>query len=133
LPPDRPLLRLVIDEQMPWSLALELRKRGFRDATSAKEMGMEGRKDPVWLKFLSEQSDACVLVTFDNKMVQVHTAELRRYRNALAIVDSKGDRGGLYEHEYYRDVIHRWAHRMAAQREGMLRKYTRSTNALVTL
>lgn len=94
---------------------------------------MDGRKDPVWLKYLSEQPGACVLVTFDNKMPLVHTAELKRFKSTVAVVDSKADRGDLVEHEYYRDVVHRWAHRMAAQRPGTIRKYSRTANTRVPL
>jgi hypothetical protein len=42
----------------------------------------------------------------------------------LAVVDQRAKRGGLSEEEYYREVIHRWAHRMVVQVPGTVVKYS---------
>lgn len=64
----------------------------------------------------------------------------RRRRNSrsagegtVSIIDSKADREGLYEHEYYRAVTHRWAHRMATQPAWSIRKYSRKALSTVKL
>lgn len=75
-------------------------------------------KDPVWLYLLSRESHACVLVTYDNKMPVVHADAVRKRGSTLAVIDSKADREGLTVEEYKREVVHRWAHRMAMQQPG---------------
>jgi hypothetical protein len=125
----------VIDEDMPWKLAEELRKRGFRSATSAKELGKAniGFKDPPWLRFLAALPDPCILVTFDNKMPNAHRELLLELGSTVAVIDSRASWGGLEEAEYYRDVTHRWAHRMAAQNYGTVRKYSQISSVELDL
>jgi hypothetical protein len=49
------------------------------------------------------------------------------------VIDSKADREGLTVEEYRREVIHRWAHRMAMQQPGTRWKYRLSGRTLVKL
>lgn len=65
-----------------------------------------------------------VLVTFDNKMPVVHRQAILRRRSTLAVIDSQADRKGRTREEYTREVIHKWAHRMANQPGGSRFKYT---------
>lgn len=127
-------MRLVLDEDVNWKIAPELTARGY-DATSSEQMGLAGRrvKDPVWLYILTRQSAPCVLITFDNKMPTRHRLDLLKRNSTLAVIDSKADRKGLTREEYTRDVIHRWAHRIAIQTEGERYKYRLSGRSLISL
>ena len=127
-------MRFVLDEDVNWKIAPELTARGY-EATSSEQMGLAGRrvKDPVWLYILTRQSAPCVLVTFDNKMPTRHRLELLKRDSTLAVIDSKADRKGLSREEYTRDVIHRWAHRIAEQAQGERYKYRLSGRSLINL
>lgn len=97
-----------------------MQARGYHDATSAKDWGIAGRrvKDPLWLYIIARSGIPSVLVSFDNKMIRVHADAIRLRGSTLAIIDSKADRQGRTREEYTREVIHRFAHRMAAQKPG---------------
>lgn len=125
LSPDPPR-RLVLDEDMNWKLAGELRRRGFRDATSNKELDLLGKKDGQVIKALAETHEPCVLVAWDNKLMRGHASELEHFGLTLAVVDKYAARGGLTDEEFYRDVIHRWAHRMVLQSGGSSVRYSRA-------
>lgn len=115
---------------------MELRARGFRDATSVYELSMAGKgtKDPAVLAFLATASQpSSVLVTFDNKMPRAHRSTIWKHKSTLAVIDSKAERAGLTREEYTRDVIHRWAHRMERQRTSSGRKYSRAGSRKITL
>jgi hypothetical protein len=60
-------LQIVLDENLPWSIAAELRNRGFT-ATSNYALNASGLKDPEWLEIVANLSPAAVLVTYDNAM-----------------------------------------------------------------
>jgi len=117
---------LVLDEDINWKLAKELRCRGLRKASSNKELELLGKKDGELIKALAEQHEPCVLVAWDNKMHLSHAQALDHFGLTLAVVDKHADRGVLTEEEYYREVIHRWAHRMAFQGEGTVMRYSRA-------
>jgi hypothetical protein len=127
-------VRLVLDEDVNWKIAPELVARGY-DASSSEQMGLAGRrvKDPVWLYILSRQPVPCVLVSFDNKMARRHRDDLIKRQSTIAWVDSKAPRGGLTREQYTREVIHRWAHRMANQAPGTCYRYRLNGRTRVTL
>jgi hypothetical protein len=106
-----------------------LRARGYIDATSAEQLGKEDWKDPALLTWLfSAYSDMgsrrYVVVTYDNKMPGNHAQLLRSYGTTVAVIDKKGhDPSGLVLEEYWREVIHRHAHRFASQPPGTVFKY----------
>ena len=89
--PKTPPLRFVIDEDLNWKIAPELRARGYRDATSAYEWGIAGTrvKDPLWLYIIERSHVPSVLGSFDNKMSRVHAARIRKRGSTVAIIDSK--------------------------------------------
>ena len=134
MPPNQPL-RLIVDEDLNWKIAAELRARGYSDVISAFEWGIAGRrvKDPRWLYIIARSGVPSVLVTFDNKMPRVHRNAILKLNSTLAVIDSKADRGGRTREEYTREVVHRWAHRMQEQPQGSRYMYRLSRRTLVTL
>jgi hypothetical protein len=127
-------VRLVLDEDVNWRIAPELTARGY-DATSCEQMGIARRrvKDPVLLYILTRQATTCTLVTFDNRMPTRHPGDILKRNGTLAVVDSKADRRGLTREQYTREVVHRWAHRMAAQSPGTRYKYRLTGRTLITI
>lgn len=127
-------MRLVLDEDINWKIALELAARGYA-VTSSEQMGLAGRrvKDPVWLYILSRQPEPCILISFDNKMPTRHRDDLKRRKSTVAYIDSKAPRGGLSREQYTREAIHRWAHRIAQQPAGTLYKYRLNGRNRITL
>jgi hypothetical protein len=102
------------------------------DAISAEELGKAEWKDPAWLTWLhSDFSDfgsaSYVLVTYDNNMPTHHKPLIDAYGTTLAIIDKEGhDSSGLTLEQYWREVIHRHAHRFVEQPLGSRFKYRAS-------
>lgn len=67
--------------------------------------------------------EPAVLVTYDNKMPVEHRLLLDRHGTTLAVLDKDGVPDHLTLEQYWRDVIHRHAHRFATQAEASLYKY----------
>lgn len=123
-------------------MAKELAARGYRTATSSKQLRKDKWKDPGWLTWLhSAFSDMgsipYVLVTYDNNMPDQHAQLLATYETTVAIVDSKYFKRyvtDLDQVEYWREVVHRHAHRMFVQPPGTILKYRTTARRLpVTL
>lgn len=121
-----PELVLYIDETFPWRIAEEVQKRG-RPATSHKHLNLSGTKDPDLFPILAGQSDPVVLVTYDNAMPVVHAADLQAHDITLAVLDKEGRPPNLTVEQYWRDVIHRFAHQMGDQAKGSWCKYRLTT------
>jgi hypothetical protein len=124
LPPER--RRVVLDEDINWKLAAELKRRGRTDATAIYLEKIDGKKDGALLKVLASDYEPCVLVTWDNNLPMVHAAEIAHHRNTVAVVNRAvyeatwtGD-----EESYVRDVVHRWLHRIEIQPRGTARRYS---------
>jgi hypothetical protein len=125
--------RLVLDEDINWKLAKELRRRGLRKTSSNKELGLLEKQDGQLIKALAEEHEPCVLVAWDNKMHLSHAHTLDHFDMTLAVIDKYAKRGDLTEEEYYREVIHRWAHRMVFQKPGTVVKYSPARSARIEL
>jgi hypothetical protein len=68
--------------------------------------------------------DPYILVTYDNKMLTEHDDDLRRHKTTLAVIDKeKLDASGLTQEQYWREVIHRHAHKFVVQDSGSIFKY----------
>ena len=120
-------LQVVLDENVPWSIAAELRARGYV-ATSNYALNANGLEDPEWLEIVANlSSPRAVLVTFDNAMPTEHGQWLRSLKVTLAVIDSQNRPADLNVEEYWREVIHRHAHRIATQERGSWWKYRRTT------
>ena len=128
-----PERRLIVDATFPWRIAEELVARGYRDATSPYELGDAKIKDPPLLKLIHDSLEPAVLVTFDNKMPVEHAALLIPYGTTLAVVDKKAEPPDLTREEYWREVIHRHAHRMANQEPGSAWRYRRAGRREVSI
>ncbi len=94
---------LILDDMLPRGLAAELRARG-RAATTLAELGLESATD-------AEVSalDGVLVTT-----VRVHAEGA-----TIARVAGQGAAAR-------RDAVHRWAHVMARQRTGSVRRYMAS-------
>ncbi len=107
----------------------ELQRRGRTDATALVPEKIDGKKDGALFKALAKNYEPCVLVTYDNKMLHVHRAEIEHHNNTIAVVNeaafiASGSTSSV--EAYIRDVVHRWLHRMEAQRSGTCRIYSRT-------
>lgn len=92
--------------------------RGYLDATSPHQLGDQKIKDPSLLKLIHNSLEPAVLVTFDHKMAVEHRALLNQYGTTLAVVSKTARPAHLTPEQYWRDVIHRHAHRFATQPAG---------------
>jgi hypothetical protein len=130
LPPDD--LQIVLDENLPWSIAVELKSRGYT-ATSNYALNASGVKDPEWLEIVAHLSPPAVLVTFDNAMPVEHEAWLRSLGVTLAVIASDKRPPALTPEQYWRDVIHRNCHRIATQQRGSWWRYRQATRRRLDL
>jgi hypothetical protein len=120
--------RVVLDEDINWKLAAELRRRGRMDATAIYIEKIDGKKDGALLKALATGYEPCILVTWDNKLSKVHSAEIEHHGNTIAVVDRAAyeARWTGDKESYVRDVVHRWLHKMEVQPRGTARRYSSS-------
>lgn len=86
-------------------------------------MGAAKALDPALFVRITELNEPVVLVTYDNKMPDEHREEVLAYKMTLAIIDKDGQPPELTEEQYWRDVIHRHAHKFVAQPPGSVWKY----------
>jgi predicted nuclease of predicted toxin-antitoxin system len=126
-PPER--RRIVLDEDINWKLAQELIRRGRPDATAVRLIGLNEKKDAALFKAMAQGNyEPFVLVTYDNKMLAAHAAEITHHGTTIAAVDEdafKASGQPAREQEaYIRDVVHRWLHRIEKQAAGTARLYS---------
>jgi hypothetical protein len=129
LPPDE--LQIVLDENLPWSVAAELTARGYL-ATSNYALNAAGTKDPEWLQIVANLTPRAVLVTFDNMMPVEHGERLRRIDLTLAVVAAGNRPPGRTLEQYWREVIHRNAHLIATQTAGSWWRYRQRGRRRIT-
>jgi hypothetical protein len=80
-------------------------------------------KDPPLLEYVSKNLEPAVLVTYDNKMAIEHRELLDRFCTTLAVIDKDARPVDLTPEEYWREVIHRHAHRFVQQDAGSRWRY----------
>ncbi len=90
-------------------------------------------KDPPLLWLIHWTLEPAVLVTFDNKMPGEHGPLLSSLGTTLAVIDKDAQPDHLTREEYWREVIHREAHRFAVQAPGSLWKYRLGPRARIDL
>jgi predicted nuclease of predicted toxin-antitoxin system len=116
--PDRVL---VIDEDLNRRLSTELRRRG-RVAHGIHELGLRGKLDPFVLADIFSRFADPVLVTGDDHMPDDHAAVLQEWNATVATIqpcDAHDPREDAYE----REIVHKWAHVIAEQQTGTIRRY----------
>jgi hypothetical protein len=117
---------LVIDANLPTSLAGSVKKRG-REAVSAAELGLAHNvKDPELLQALADQyADKAewILVTGDDMMPAEHGQVIIETRATVATIFPEYP-DGVTEHAWNVDVVQRWAHAMQEQQVGSVRRYS---------
>lgn len=124
MPPER--RRVILDEDINWKLSRELQKRGRADATAVRQEKIDGRKDGALFKALAAGFEPYVLVTYDNKMLRAHKAEIAHHNVTVAVVDEAAflRSGAINPEAYQRDVVHRWLHLIEVQAAGTQRSYS---------
>ena len=79
------------------------------------------------LEIVANLSPPAVLVTYDNAMPLEHGEWLRNVGATLAVIDSGKQPAELKPVQYWREVIHRHAHRFVAQPRGSWWRYWRES------
>lgn len=134
-PPDR---LLVIDESLSPKMASRLRERG-REALSTLQLGLREALDPEVLEAVFGEHPEAILVTGDDRMPGEHPVVIANLRATLATVEpwERRPRAPLLEHPelaveevWKREVVQRWAHMMAAQDRGSIRRYARDRHVV---
>jgi hypothetical protein len=116
---------LVIDANLSKRLATELQRPG-RTASSVSSLKLRHLVDPELLAVLAERyrDQRWVLVTGDDLMPGEHHQHIEAWSITVATVDGRWRGQGLSQEEWKREVVHRWAHVMAAQRPGTVQRYS---------
>jgi hypothetical protein len=104
---------LHLDENLPLRLAAELEARGH-PARAHRALPDAPTTDTGLIRSLDGD---VVLVTADEGMPREHRALLRERRVPVAVVHADGEAAK-------RETVHRWAHVMATQPPGSIRRYS---------
>ena len=112
---------LIIDECLDKRLATELTSRG-RLARAVSNLGLRGLEDPDIFTELGKLGHPCVIVTADTAMPLDWGDEIQAAGATVAVIDSRRSDEFLVS-EWYRDVVHRWAHVMRNQPPGSVHRY----------
>jgi hypothetical protein len=103
---------LLLDENLPLRLAAELTARGH----PAVALRRDAARAVLDAKVLEATGDR-VLVTAQGDLPREQAGTLRRTRATVAVVHADGEAAK-------RETVHRWAHVMAAQPPGTVRRYS---------
>lgn len=126
--PEGPRL-LVLDASLNRRIAGELKGRG-RAAVSAAELGLARAGDGELLRGAARRlgGQAWVLVTADDYLPAEQASAVAELGATVATVQAEGRSRGVDEERFARETCHRWAHAMAAQPPGAVRRYSPSAN-----
>ena len=115
---------LIVDVNLAKRLCTELGYRG-RPARWAGSIVDRNLLDPEMLASLAAALDQpWALITYDDAMPNEHGDVISRLAVTVATIRPWNDVDtGLEQEEYKREVVHRWAHSMAEQAEGTVRRY----------
>lgn len=96
---------------------------------TAKNLGVDRFADSDLLARLARLEYEWVLVTCDDRMPFVHKDAVSRYRPTIATVDGEWERIcakhdlSLSQDQFRHETVHRWAHAIAEQVAGEVRRY----------
>lgn len=123
---------LVIDASLNKRIATELKTRG-RAAIACSELQVADLLDPDLLRHLATVYEPAqfVFVSGDDALPFEHAAIVAELGLTVAIVNQSIP-DDIEEDAYERDVVHRWAHVMAHQSEGSIRRYFPDSHRLWT-
>ena len=122
---------IYFDENLSWKISVEVGARGYQ-TSSASKVGFEGKLDQALLAQLPGVFDEFVLLTGDEAMPLVHASHVKRHGTTIAVVSGSAKRSGVPPNQWNRDTIHRWAHRIATQEDGTIRRYSPTRTTLWT-
>lgn len=120
---------LVLDASLNRRIAAELKGRG-RAAAAAAELGMARASDPELLRGVSRRlgDQPWVLLTADDFLPAEQAELVAELQVTIATVQAQGRGRGVDEERFARETCHRWAHSMARQADGALRRYSPQAN-----
>ena len=120
---------LVLDASLSRRIAAELKGRG-RAAAAAAELGLARAGDPELLRGLARRmgDQPWVLVTADDFLPAEHADLVAELGATIATVQARGRGRGVDEERFARETCHRWAHAMAGQAPGAVRRYSPEAN-----
>ncbi len=121
---------LIIDDTFDGRLAIEIRRRG-RMAASLAELGFRGLQDVPLLQQLAWLQYQWLLVTADDAMPSDHRDTVARLGSTIATVDGRWKKNaetvgylGMTQEQFKWETVQRWAHVMAHQPDGTIRRYS---------
>jgi hypothetical protein len=121
---------IVIDEDCSTRLPAELVKRG-RQATSVQRLGLKGLDDSPLLRALDKAlKKPWVLFTGDDTMPYEHAETIAVLGATIATIDGEHKRIcasksiAMGQEEWRHETLHRWAHVIAVQKPGAVRRYS---------
>jgi hypothetical protein len=93
---------------------------------SLASLRLNALEDEPMLRALADRylNERYVLVTADDAMPATHGSVLDETATTLATLDGRWKRSGLPQEAYKCEVVHRWAHVMAAQKSGTIHRYS---------
>lgn len=125
------MLLVVVDESMAPRVANSFRVRG-RPARSVAELGLRGQKDePLLREITTLVTTPWVLLTADDKMPLTHAEVIAELSTTIATVDGR-EPAHFSGDEYHFEVSNRWAHAIAVQGRGTIRRYSASSSRIWT-
>jgi hypothetical protein len=112
----------------------DLGRRG-REAQTLAELAIARMNDDPMLERLHDRLDdqwAWVLVTDDDAMPLEHADTIARLGTTIATIDGRGREPGPATEQWKWETVHRWAHVMAVQAPGSIRRYSPLAHRLWT-
>lgn len=128
---------LIVDENLDKRIATYLTKRG-RPSQSHQELGMTGMLDGDVLSQLASLKCDWIFITGDDRMPFEHSEVIERFGATIATIDGEWEKCctanglNLTQQEFNHETVHRWAHVMAEQTEGQVRRYSPLKNSVWT-
>lgn len=112
---------LIVDESLNKRIAVDLRHRGVNAKTVAA-LGWRGKLDPALLSAIAEGHPDAVLITGDDNLPATHAEVLKETEVTVAIV-GPGRPEGFSEDQWDFEIVQRWAHKLADQPAGTVKRY----------